>query len=178
MTGKIVEITRALSGRFHLTLELNEDDKVKALYDKLHDKPLLDITIKQHRQKRSLNANAYAWALLDKMAKELQTTSEELYEHMLCLYGYPLYDEDGMPVIISVLATINASLLGKHLKMIGEGHVGDKVFNHYKVIRGSSKYDSKEMSTFIDNLVNEAKEIGIETLTPDELERMKAEWKA
>jgi hypothetical protein len=178
MTGKIVGINRALSGRFHLTLELNEDDMVKALYDKLHDKPLLDITIKQYRKKRSLNANAYAWALLDKMAKELQTTSKELYEHMLCLYGYSLYDEDGMPVIISVLATINASLLGKHLKMIGEGHVGDKVFNHYKVIRGSSKYDSKEMSTFIDNLVNEAKELGIETLTPDELERMKAEWKA
>lgn len=38
MTGKIVEITRALSGRFHLTLELNEDDKVKTVYDQLHDK--------------------------------------------------------------------------------------------------------------------------------------------
>lgn len=138
----------------------------------------LTVTAKKYRKKRSLDANAYSWVLLDKMAKALSSTSEEVYEEMLRRYGYPLYDEDEKPVIISLKAGIDISALDIHLKLIGEGHVQDKLFKHYKVIRGQSTYDTKEMSTFIDGIVSEAKELGIETLTPDELERMKASWKA
>ena len=50
-------------------------------------------------------------------------------------------------------------------------------FDSYLMIKGSSDYDSKEMAHFIDCVVQEAKELGIETLTPTELERMKAEWR-
>lgn len=138
----------------------------------------LTVTAKKYRKKRSLDANAYSWVLLDKMAKALGSTSEEIYEEMLRRYGYPLYDEDEKPVIISLKAGTDISALDIHLKLIGEGHVQDKLFKHYKVIRGQSTYDTKEMSTFIDGIVSEAKELGIETLTPNELERMKASWKA
>lgn len=138
----------------------------------------LTVTAKKYRKRRSLDANAYSWVLLDKIAKETGSTSEEVYEEMLRRYGYPLYDEDEKPVIISLKAEIDISTLDIHLKLIGEGHVQDKLFKHYKVIRGQSTYDTKEMSTFIDGIVSDAKELGIETLTPDELERMKAAWKA
>ena len=138
----------------------------------------LTVTAKKYRKKRSLDANAYSWVLLDKMAKALGSTSEEVYEEMLRRYGYPLYDEDEKPVIISLQAGIDISTMDIHLKLIGEGHVEDKLFKHYKVIRGQSTYDTKEMSTFIDGIVSEAKELGIETLTPEQLERMKAAWKA
>lgn len=138
----------------------------------------LTVTAKKYRKKRSLDANAYSWVLLDKIAKVLGSTSEEVYEEMLRRYGYPLYDEDEKPVIISLKAGIDISALDIHLKLIGEGHVQDKLFKHYKVIRGQSTYDTKEMSTFIDGIVSEAKELGIETLTPAELERIKAAWKA
>lgn len=138
----------------------------------------LTITAKKYRKKRSLDANAYSWVLLDKIAKAMGSTSEEIYEEMLRRYGYPLYDEDGKPVIISLKAGIDISAMDIHLKMIGEGHVGDKLFKHYKVIRGQSTYDTKEMSTFIDGIVSEAKELGIETIPPEELERMKSLWKA
>ena len=138
----------------------------------------LTVTAKKYRKKRSLDANAYSWVLLDKMAKALGSTSEEVYEEMLRRYGYPLYDEDEKPVIISLKAGTDISALDIHLKLIGEGHVQDKLFKHYKVIRGQSTYDTKEMSTFIDGIVSEAKELGIETLTPTELERIKAAWKA
>lgn len=138
----------------------------------------LTVTAKKYRKKRSLDANAYSWVLLDKIAKAMGSTSEEVYEEMLRRYGYPLYDEDEKPVIISLKAEIDISTLDIHLKLIGEGHVQDKLFKHYKVIRGQSTYDTKEMSTFIDGIVSDAKELGIETLTPDELERMKAAWKA
>lgn len=138
----------------------------------------LTVTAKKYRRKRSLDANAYSWVLLDKIAKAMRTTSEEIYEEMLRRYGYPLYDEDEKPVVISLKADIDISVLDIHLKLIGEGHVKDKLFKHYKVIRGQSTYNTKEMSTFIDGIVSEAKDLGIETLTPDELERMKSAWKA
>ena len=41
---------------------------------------------------------------------------------------------------------------------------------------GSSEYDSAEMSVFINGIIEEAKELGIETLPPDELERMMTQW--
>ena len=49
-------------------------------------------------------------------------------------------------------------------------------FDSYLMIKGSSEYNTAEMSHFIDMVVQEAKELGIETLTPDELERMKQAW--
>ena len=55
--------------------------------------------------------------------------------------------------------------------------MGDKLFNHYRLIKGSSQYDTKEMSLFIDGIVSECKEQGIETMTPSELDQLKQSWK-
>jgi hypothetical protein len=55
----------------------------------------------------------------------------------------------------------------------GEGEVNGKKFLHYMVYVGSSKYNTKEMSTFISGIVEEAKDLGIETLTPDEIARLR-----
>lgn len=49
--------------------------------------------------------------------------------------------------------------------------------DQYAKLKGTSEYDTKEMSRFIDGIVSEAKELGIETLPPDEVARMKREWK-
>ena len=47
----------------------------------------------------------------------------------------------------------------------------------YKVIKGSSEYDTKEMSVFIDGIVQEAEQLGIDTLPPAEIERLKGLWR-
>lgn len=46
------------------------------------------------------------------------------------------------------------------------------MYRTYLMLRGSHTYDTKEMSVLINGLVEECKEQGIETLTPDELRRM------
>ena len=51
-----------------------------------------------------------------------------------------------------------------------------RLYRVYLVMRGSHTYDTKEMSRLIDGAVYEAKQLGIEVLPPDELERMKATW--
>ncbi len=173
--GELISISKDIvKGGYNLMFSTNE---IPAGINDITGQKLT-ITAKKYRKKRSLDANAYSWVLIDKIAKALCSTSEEIYEELLQQYGYFLYDEEDNPVIISMEANINPSVLNKHLKMIGEGHVQGKLFKHYKVIRGQSAYDTKEMSTFIDGIVSEAKALDIETLTPDEIERMKAAWKA
>ena len=47
---------------------------------------------------------------------------------------------------------------------------------YYKIMRGSHTYNTAEMARLIDGTVSEAKDLGIETLSPTELERIKALW--
>lgn len=177
MTGKIVGIAKDfVTGRYHLTLEMFENKDIEQLYDGLKNVEKLEITLKKYRKKRSLNANAYCWVLIDKIAKETLRTSDEVYEDMLRDYGYPMLNEDGTPVIITIKKGIESHVRELHIKLIKYGYLNGKEYGSYQVIRGSSEYNTKEMATFIDCVVYEAKELGIETLTPAELERMKREW--
>ena len=59
---------------------------------------------------------------------------------------------------------------------LGEISVNGITGHQLQVYYGSSTFNTKEMSVFIDGIVSECKELGIETLTSEELERMKAAW--
>lgn len=124
--------------------------------------------IKEHKEKRSLNANAYAWVLITKIADHLRASKEEVYLTMLKRYG--------QSEIISVLTSINISGYVKYYEPIGTAVLQGKDFTHYKVYKGSSEYDTREMSVLIDGIVSEAKEMDIDTLTPDELNKIKSMW--
>ena len=124
--------------------------------------------IKPYRQKRSLNANAYAWVLINEMANRLRTSKDEVYQEMLKRYG--------QSKVISVLSEIDISRFVKYYEEIGKGHVEGKEFTHYRCFIGSSEYDSREMAILIDGIVSEAQELGIDTLPTTAVERMKALW--
>lgn len=112
--------------------------------------------IKEYRQKRSLTANAYCWALIGEIADSLRLSKEAVYLNMLRDYG--------QSQIISVRADINIDGYFKYFEKFGTGTVNGKEFTHYKVYKGSSEYDTREMSIFIDGVVAEAKNLGIQTL--------------
>lgn len=118
--------------------------------------------IKQYRQKRSLNANAYCWALIGEIADSLRLSKEAVYLNMLRDYG--------QSEIISVRADININGYFKYFEKFGTGTVNGREFTHYKVYKGSSEYDTREMSIFIDGVVAEAKNLGIQTLTELQLQ--------
>lgn len=121
--------------------------------------------IKEYRQKRSLNANAYCWALIGEIADNLRMSKEDVYLRMLKDYG--------QSEIISVRADINVSGYFKYYEKFGTGKVNGKDFIHYKIYKGSSEYDTKEMAIFIDGITQEAKAIGIQTLDELELKSLK-----
>jgi hypothetical protein len=128
-----------------------------------------DYDITRTKLKRSLDANAYAWVLITKLGDALRRSKEQVYLDMLKQYG--------QSEIVSVKSDINVSGYFKYYEEAGRGKVGNMEFTHYKVYKGSSEYDTREMSVLIDGIVSECKDQDIETLTPVEIERMKSEWR-
>ena len=126
--------------------------------------------VKEHKEKRSLNANNYFWLLVGKIADAMRASKDDIYMMMLKRYGQ--YS------MVSVVSDVDVTGYFKYFELIGQTPLQGKLFNHYRIYKGSSEYDSLEMSILIDGIVEEAKAMGIETLTPDEIERMKQAWQA
>lgn len=120
--------------------------------------------IKEYKEKRSLSQNAYAWKLIMELGNVLRKSKEEVYLQMLKDYG--------QSTIIVVASDINILGYFKYYEKIKSFKNKDKTFDEYKIYKGSSEYDSKEMSIFIDGIVQECKNVGIETLTSDEIARL------
>lgn len=127
----------------------------------------LRLTVRRWKERRSLDANGYMWTLLTQMALILHTTKEEVYEEMLDRYGVPYTDEDGSHVVVGVKKGLDMKKAG-HWK-----HYKDDDCAYWYLLKGTSEYDTAEMSDFLDRVIEEAKDLGIETATPDELERIK-----
>ena len=140
----------------------------------------LCIEIKPVRKGRSLKANSYAWSLITEMANKMRTSKDECYLLMLQRYGQNVVDKDGNTVMFSALSTIPQETLIEHVGYVAplatKGYVDGKEFTHYRVLKGSHEFDTREMSIFIDGIVSECKDLGIETLPYNELEHMKSTW--
>ncbi|MDD3370016.1 MAG: hypothetical protein PHP50_14240 [Lachnospiraceae bacterium] len=171
-TGKTVGVVQNFeTNRFQITFDVNESAIIRSQYDKIKDLDRLSIKVAKYRQKRSLDANAYCWVLITKIADAVFSSKDEVYEEMLQKYGQFYENEDGGYVTITT--TADMTTIPGHWKYISE----HGKFKSYLMIKGSSEYDTQEMAHFIDQIIDEAKALGIETLPPEELERMKQEWK-
>ena len=135
--------------------------------------------LKEHKEKRTLTQNAYYWVLLNKTAKALRMTSTELHNRMLRDVA-PKATVDGN--IIKILlpdteGTEEQALKSEtvHLKPTSQTTVlaDGKTYRTWNLLKGSSQLDTAEMGQLLDNLIREAQEIGVETLTPRELKMMR-----
>ena len=146
-------------------------DTVKKIKDyKNNGKEILKIECDIARAKRSLDANAYAWVLIDKIAKTLSIDKAEVYKAAI-------KDIGGVSEIICVKEQASERLCSAwNAKGIGwqSETVSSKIDGCTNVILyyGSSVYDTKQMSLLIEHLIYEAKSLGIEVLSPDEIAKM------
>lgn len=167
LTGKLIDTSIDFATRKpKLTFLINNN--INSL-DELENVDLLDIEAKKHREKRGLNANNYAWEIITQIGNVLGKSKEEVYLEMLKKYG--------QSQMISVYDYIDVSKFLKYYEEAGESLLNGKLFKHYKVYTGTSEYDTKEMSIFIDGVVEDAKELGISTDTPEQIARYKEAWK-
>ena len=140
------------------------EDIINYLFKLDRDKEY-QVEIKEYKQKRSLNANAYAWVLINKIANVMRLSKEEVYLNMLKHYG--------QSQVVSIVSEVNITGYFKYYEVIGTSILNNKEFNHIRVIKGSSEYDTKEMTIFIDGIIQECNQLGIPTLTPNEIQSLR-----
>lgn len=128
---------------------------------------LLDVSISTHKTKRSLEANAYCWHLINQIASALNESKERVYEGMLFDYG------------VTYEAIIKHGVNPKafdYFKYKNTIKLNGKEADVYRVAVGSSKYNTKEMATFIDGIIQEAINLDIQVLNNDEIKNLKGNW--
>lgn len=141
--------------------------------EKLQGKEL-DIEFTEHREKRSLSANSYFHVLCDKLRQAVNISMAECKNHLIASYGQVLYYGEQQAVIktnIPPEEMYQNEYLHTWLVKVGE----DNTY-FYRVYRGSSTYDTAEMSKLIDGTVNECKAVGIETMSPAQLKVILDMW--
>lgn len=140
----------------------NAESIIKWLFNQDREK-IFDI--KEHKEKRSKSQNAYAWELIGKIADIVRKSKEEVYIDMLKHYG--------QVQLVSMLSSINPNGYFKYFEEYKKGIQNGKEFTAYKIYKGSSEFDTKEMTIFIDGIIQECENLGIETLTPEQIAAMK-----
>ena len=173
-TGKFITIAKDfITGKWNVSVQVNED--VRGTFEKLKGCECLDIVIRKHRKKRSLDANSYMWVLLQKIADAISTDENrvdkwDVYLEMIASYGVFTH------VIVKPDAVERVKEEWRAVRELGPVSVNGQAGIQIQCYYGSHTYDTKEMARLIDGVVTECKQLGIETLPPAEIERMKREW--
>lgn len=170
-TGQIKGIHNDyITGDLNITFSVNEKSTILPEYEKLKNCKKLRIKAVQYREKRSLDANAYLWVLLQKLAEALRSDKWSIYLQMLKRYGQFTY------IVVKPGAVEAVKRQWRECEEVGKIDVNGTEAVQMLCYYGSSTYDTKEMSVLIDGVVSECQELGIETLPPNELQRIKESW--
>ncbi len=151
---------------------LQVQNELMNILPEIKEKPYI-CEIKPYRKRRSLDANAYFHVLVDKIAKALKKSAEEVKVQINLDYGTIASDEKGLKAGFKALKEVPITKYFKYAKPIGEITENGKAFVKYLIYKETHTLDSAEMATLIDGTIQEAKQLGIETLTPMELENLK-----
>ena len=131
-----------------------------------------------HKEKRSLDSNAYFHVLCDKLRKVLGISMARCKNHLIADYGQIEYvDDEPMVYKSNAPEDFMMELETIHTKCIKVTEEKGKNVFFYRVYRGSHTYNSAEMSLLIKGTIEECKAQGIETANPEQLAHMNELWR-
>lgn len=148
--------------------------RIKWALNELDEDEIYDLHIDTHKTARSLDANAYCWVLMGQIAEKVGTKKEAVYKDEILNLGGN-YDT----VCVQQKAV---DALCKHWQHKGLGWLTETFDSklpgcvNVNLYYGSSSYDVQTMNRLIDNVVQDAQALGIETKTPRELALLKEDW--
>lgn len=174
MKGRLKDMMFGRNGEQILTLSVRADFRQQ--FDELKDVDV-DIEIKKHRERRGLSANAYFHVLVNKIAENQFISDSEVKRHLVCSYGVFARDEDGSLIGFKLPGKVDPLLIYPYVKCYDVRYEGGKEYRCYLMYKRTRFMDSREMARLIDGAIYEAKALGIETETLEELARLKALWK-
>ena len=132
-----------------------------------------DYDITPHIEKRSRNANAYAWLLITKLASELGYPKEEVYKSAVREIGGK-----------STTMSLRTNAVKDFKKAFVNGHIGRSVdiigsdpdTTDIVITYGSSDFSTIQMKQLIDNLVQDCRNCGIETKDENYIKSLLEDW--
>lgn len=173
MRGRLVDLSLGLNRKYRVTVEVDRDFRED--FDRLREAEL-DIEIKKHREKRSKSANAYFHVLVNKIAAVQGGSDDAIKKALVVEYGALEKDDDGLTVGFKLPATVDVDKIYPYVRCFDTREENGKLFRCYLVYKQTHLMDSKEMARLIDGAIEMARELGIETDTPEQLARYKEEW--
>ncbi len=165
------------STQINLVLDKKDAERVMTILDGLKIGEEYNVTIRKEN-KRSLNANNYHWLLCEKIAKALKISKYEAHNKLMMDYGTDWRDANG-DRYFALMKDDDKYMRATTVHYRPTDAVEDRkgtLYRWFVLMLPSHLMNTKEMSELIDGTVAEAKELGIETRTPDEIERIKQQW--
>lgn len=171
MIGRLKDLTRSRDGQWVISFSTPEN--FSAAFDELSGKDI-DIEIKQARKHRSLDANAYCWVLIDKLAEKTGLRKTDVYRHAIKEIG-------GVSDTICVMdKAVDRLREGWEKNGIGwqTDTMPSKVPGCTNVILyyGSSVYDSKQMAALTQSLIQDCEAVGVSTISEEQAQKMLGRW--
>lgn len=172
MIGRLKDLSVNRDGSQTITVTVKED--FRETFDELKDKEV-KVEIKRYYRRRSLEANAYAWALIDQISEKTGIRKSEVYRQAILDIGgvSTLVDmiDEAVPVF---KASWEKNGMGNQIEATPDTERPG--WSNVRVYFGSSTYDTHQMSRFIDSLIQEAESQGIQTIPKDKVEKMLEAW--
>lgn len=171
MTGRLSGLTFNKDGTQNITVTVDSD--FSSEYEELKEKDIT-VDIKKYSKRRSLDANAMAWSLIDRIAAKTKIKKSEVYRNTIREIG-------GVSTIVCVKDIAVDSLCNSWASH-GIGWQFEKSKSkipgctNVTLWYGSSVYDTKQMSDLIDSLIQDAESLGIPTITCEERDRLIEQW--
>jgi len=178
MRGRLIDHSLGLNQKHRVTVELDLDHSARKFIDGIDLLKDIDLSIeiKRYRQRRSKNANAYFHLLVGKIADELKHGFDETKIRLVCEYGTIARNKDGSTIGFKLPATVDVTKIYEYVKCFDTRTEYGKDFKCYICFKHTSDLDTAEMAKLIDGTIQDARDLGIETDTPEQLARYKEEW--
>ena len=144
----------------------------KMICDKFRD-GYVDVQVEKWSDKRSLQANAYFHVLVNKIAEVTKSSMDDVKKLLVSQYGTLARGSDGKYMAVKVPKNTDIEKIYPYFRHIGTDENG---LDMYLFFKHTADLNKDEMNRLIQGTVDEAKALNIETLTPQEIERMVGKW--
>lgn len=158
-----------------LKMRPSSESAAYRLLDMLDGEKPFTAACKRLVDRRSLSANAYCWVLCEKIAVETSTANvpvskEDVYREAIRRVGSFQIVRIPAPAVETTCEHWQRNGVGWIAESLGHrtGDDYDDVCLYY----GSSTYDRAEMARLLDDLIEDAEALGIETKSPEEVDRL------
>ena len=176
LTAKITSVSfDYFSGKPCVSFTFNETQSARDMVDALKSHEKLTVKVGKFKKKRSLDANAYCWQLIGKIAEKTRVPKDDVYRQAIKEIG-------GNYDVVCIKEEAAESLMNAWARN-GIGWQSDTTLSKLDgctnviLYYGSSTYDTEQMSRLIENIIQDCKALGIEVKPEAEINSLLDQWR-